>query len=277
MWRTLLAIAGGALLALMLLTGGLYFYFIHLPLPQMDGELKLDGLHGPVKIFRDKWGIPHIYAADEHDLFMAQGFVQAQDRLWQMEINRRLAAGRLSEIMGLQTLEMDRFMRTLGVMRAAKKELATYSGSSLQILEAFSEGVNAFLKIRGGGLPVEFRILRFRPEPWQPEDSVAWGKVMALFGSTNWQEELVRAMLAETLGPEKTRDLLGRNKPPTPTIIPPQLGAKALDWNEGLNQGLALPISGASNSWVVNGAKTTTGYPILANDMHLPVAVPSIW
>jgi penicillin G amidase len=277
MLRTLLLIACGTLLALTFSAGGLYFYFVRLPLPKLDGELKLEGLHGPVQIFRDAWGIPHIYAADEHDLFMAQGFVQAQDRLWQMEINRRLAAGRLSEIMGKQTLEMDRFMRTLGVMRAAKKELATYRGTSIEILEAFSQGVNAFLKIREGRLPLEFRILRFRPEPWHPEDSVAWGKVMALFGSTNWQEELVRAMMVETLGPEKTKDLLDRNKAPTPTIIPPPLGAKALDWNKGFKQIFSLPISGASNSWVVDGGKTPAGYPILANDMHLPVAVPSMW
>ncbi len=277
MLTTLLVITGGALLALALLAAGLYFYFVYLPLPRLDGQIKLEGLRGPVKVFRDAWGIPHIYAADEHDLFMAQGFVQAQDRIWQMEINRRLAAGRLSEIMGPQTLELDRFMRTLGVMRAAKKELATYTGSSREILEAFSEGVNGFLEKRRGGLPLEFRILRFRPEPWQPEDSVAWAKVMALFGSANWQEELVRAMMAETLGPEKTRDLLARNKPPTPTIIPPRLGAKASERSGGSKQPFSLPVSGASNSWVVNGKMTHTGYPILANDMHLPVAVPSIW
>jgi penicillin amidase len=277
MLTTLLVIAGGALLALTLLIGGLYLYLVYLPLPRVDGQLKLEGLHGPVKVFRDAWGMPHIYAADEHDLFMAQGFVQAQDRLWQMEINRRLAAGRLSEIMGPQTIEIDRFMRTLGVMRAAKEELSAYTGSSLEILQAFSEGVNAFLRIKRRGLPLEFRILRFRPEPWQPEDSVAWGKVMALFGSTNWQEELVRAMMAEALGPEKTRDLLDRNKRPTPTIIPPRLGAKAPDCNGSSKNPFTFPVSGASNSWVVGGKKTLTGYPILANDMHLPVAVPSIW
>ena len=141
------------------------------------------------------WGVPHIYADNEHDLFMAQGFVQAQDRLWQMEANRRLAAGRLSEVIGQEAVEVDRLLRTLGVMRAAERELASCDASSMKILRAFSQGVNAFIDSRKNRLPVEFRLLGLTPEPWRPEDSLAWAKVMALLGGKNWQEEIIGPLI----------------------------------------------------------------------------------
>lgn len=278
MLKKLLWLSGILILVVVLISAGGYYYFVRMPLPVTDGELKIKGLRAEVKIFRDRWGVPHIYAANEHDLFMAQGFVQAQDRLWQMETNRRVAAGRLSEIIGPDTIETDRLLRTLGLMRAAQREVATYDETTLDILRAFSSGVNAFIESKKSRLPIEFRLLKVTPEPWRPEHSVAWAKVMALLGSKNWQEEIVRALLTKKLGPEKAGALLGLNRPETPTILPPPLAQALLSSMQRLKNSTFLPaLGGASNNWAVHGSNTATGSPLLANDMHLPVRIPSTW
>jgi penicillin amidase len=137
MTKKLIIILGGFCLLIILISLTGYYYFIRLPLPLTDGELRLKGLKAPVRVFRDEWGVPHIYAANRHDLFFAQGFVQAQDRLWQMETNRRVGAGRLSEVIGPEALETDKLLRTLGLMRAARREMASYDASSRKILQAF--------------------------------------------------------------------------------------------------------------------------------------------
>lgn len=278
MFKKLMYILVGLVLLVVLICGVGYYYFVKLPLPKTEGEIRIKGLHKPVKVFRDRWGVPHIYAENEHDLFMAQGFVQAQDRLWQMESNRRLAAGRLSEILGPLTLELDRLVRTLGVMRAARLELASYDNSHLKILDAFAEGVNAYIDERTDRLPLEFRLLKVEPEPWRPEDSIAWAKLMALFGGKNWQEEIVQAMLEQKLGAEKACELLAHNQPESPTIIPPGLNMASF-WPLRPHKTFAvtLPFGGGSNNWTVHGSRTASGFPLLANDMHLALRVPSIW
>jgi penicillin amidase len=193
-----------------------------------------------------------------------------------MELNRRVAAGRLSEIFGPETVPVDRLMRTFGLMRAARKELATHDPAQLELMRSFTDGVNAFIKSRSNRLPLEFRLLGVRPEPWRPEDSLGWGKFMALVGSKNWQEEIVRAMLTQKLGPEKARALFGLNEPGTPVIISPDLASL---WpGDPLKGNRFLPsFGGASNNWVVHGSRTDTGHPLLANDMHLDVTIPSVW
>lgn len=277
-FRKLILAAGSLFVLVILCVAAAYYYLVKLPLPQTEGELRAPGLHAAVTVYRDRWGTPHLYASDEHDLFWAQGFVQAQDRLWQMEANRRLAAGRLSEIIGDKALPMDRLMRTFGVMRAARRELAAYNDVDRNTLDAFADGVNAYIQSRSGRLPLEFRLLGFKPEPWLPEHSIGWGKVMALFGSKNWEEEIVRAMLIQSLGEERAIGLLGHNRPFTPTVIPSALNLAAW-WPspEAVDAPFVPVFAGGSNNWVVDGAKTETGYPLLANDMHLAVGVPSVW
>ena len=258
-------------------SGAAYYYFIVRPLPEVDGETIISGLNRPVRVVRDEWGVPHIFAQSKADLFMAQGFVHAQDRLFQMELFRRVAGGRLAEIFGEQVLEADRLLRTLGLYRAAQREMATYSSSDMAIGEAYAGGVNHFIETNRNNLPIEFRLLGFKPEPWQPIDSLAWAKAVALFGSVNWQEEIVRAILFRVLGLEKARDLLGRQPTDYPAIME--------DFQERAESGAPIPISGpslpifqpASNNWVVAGWKSTSGFPLLANDMHLPVGIPSVW
>ncbi len=260
------------------LWGAMYYYFIRLPLPQVSGEIQVTGLNGPVRVMRDRWGVPHIYANDVHDLLFAQGFVQAQDRLWQMEANRRLASGRLSEVLGEKTLELDRWMRTLGLMRAAEREVAVSDAEARDLLQAFADGVNAYLEGRKGRLPVEFRLLGIKPEPWRPADSIAWAKMMAFSGGKNWQEEVVRAMLIQTLGKDRFESLWGQNRPGTPNIVPEGLRLSSL-WSVKPAADSLWPwaLGGASNNWTVHGSRTKTGFPMLANDMHLPVGIPCIW
>jgi len=175
-------------------------------LPQTEGTLHLPGLEGPVEIIRDRWGVPHIYADTLNDLFFAQGFVHAQDRLWQMEINRRIATGHLSELFGEIALDTDRLTRTFGFRRLAEADLSS-TGELRDALEAYASGVNAFLDQADGRLPVEFTLLRHQPEPWSPLDSLAWARVMIWNLSHAWASEIVRARLVEKLGPERAAEL----------------------------------------------------------------------
>ena len=273
--RKILLVLSAFLLVVLIAAASLCYFLVYRPLPKTDGIIALTGLSAPVRIYRDRWGVPHLFAETEQDLFMAQGFVQAQDRMWQMEANRRLAAGRLSEILGKEAVEIDRFCRTVGFMRAAKAEWAETDARPRALMESYAAGVNAYLSVHRDNLPLEFRLLSVSPEPWQPTDSIAWGKFMAFMGSKNWQEEIVRAMLVHKFGPKKAADLLER-------IDPLRSGRSGVS----LDLTAALPrhlfrwpaiAGGGSNNWVVAGNRSATGAPLLANDMHLPLGVPSIW
>jgi penicillin amidase len=274
--RKFFYIAGGLLFTILLVSFFLSYYFIFRPLPTTEGTIELAGLSAPVKVVRDRWGVPHLFAETERDLLFAQGFVQAQDRMWQMEANRRLAAGRLSEIIGEDALDLDRFLRTLGFLRAAEREFAAAGPYSRALLEAFSDGVNAYLQRHRGNLPLEFRVLGVAPEPWRPVDSLAWGKFMAFMGGKNWQEELVRAMLVHKLGADRAAELLNRIGSAAPSAA---VSESAVSWSDPAPAALAWApaVGGGSNNWVVHGSKTASGAPLLANDMHLPLRVPSLW
>jgi len=259
-------------------------------LPRVEGDLRAEGLEHPVEVLRDSWGVPHIYAETEHDLYFAQGYVHAQDRLWQMEINRRLVAGRLSEVLGSQPLPVDRWIRTLGMRRVAEREAELLSPEFRPVLEAYADGVNAC--IGQGRLPVEFALLRYRPEPWVPADTLAWGKMMSWSLSVNWETELLRQKLLDALGPELAAELEPDFVSRGPTIIPPgwpfasPLADTALGIaDEALGRAtLARPFTGSSaldgvgsNAWVVGGGRTESGAPLLANDMHLGLELPAVW
>ncbi|MGQ9459308.1 MAG: penicillin acylase family protein, partial [Anaerolineae bacterium] len=168
-----LAIVVGVLLLLALAVGGWVAWMIRLPWPQTKGEISLPGLQAPVTVVRDRWGIPHLYASNSHDLFMAQGFVHAQDRFWQMEFWRRIGSGRLSEVLGKAALEDDTFIRTVGWHRTAAREVELLDPASRAALEAYAEGVNAYIAQNRGRWGLEFTLLRLQgtalePEPWTP-------------------------------------------------------------------------------------------------------------
>jgi penicillin amidase len=174
-------------------------------LPKVNGTLQLSGLETPVEVIRDRWGVPHIYAETVLDLMLAQGFVHAQDRLWQMDFQRRLTAGRLSEVLGAEAVPVDRWIRTLGMRRVAEQEVSLFEADLHANLEAYTAGVNA--RIAQGRLPIEFTLLRYQPEPWVVADTLTWIKMMSWTLSVNWEAEILRARLIARLGPERAAEL----------------------------------------------------------------------
>jgi penicillin G amidase len=262
------------------LTSAAGYFVRRRPAEQMRGRLQLMGLSASVEVSRDGWGVPHIYAQGESDALFAQGFVHAQDRLWQMDFNRRLAAGRLSEVMGPVALPLDRWVRILGLRRIAEREEESLESDARELLGAYAAGVNA--RIEMGRFPVEFRLLGYEPDPWTPADSLSWAKMMAWWLSANWSAEIVRAQLASRLGAEQAAEL----EPLRPGDRRPALEAEGGDNDPtvstapeapGIPFGGAVPGGSGSNNWVVSGTRTASGHPLLANDMHLAMTIPAVW
>ncbi|MEE8499075.1 MAG: penicillin acylase family protein, partial [Kiloniellales bacterium] len=271
------AIAGLGLL-LALVSGGAYLW-LRGSLPETEGTVVIAGLEASVEVLRDADGVVTIRAGGERDAALALGYVHAQDRLWQMDVMRRLGAGRLSEILGPATLPSDRRMRTLGLYRVAEANLAQLSAPARALVEAYADGVNAFIADPGGPLPLEFQILWYAPEPWRPTDSLVWGRLIALRLAGNRHGELLRARLSRRLSPEQF-DFLW---PGYPADAPITIGdlAPLLDDMPLERLGTNLPweraSNDASNSWVLAGSQTESGRPILANDPHLGLSAPGQW
>jgi penicillin amidase len=272
-WRWVVRSAGGLLL-LLLLAGGGGFLWLRTSLPQTDGELSLPGRQAPVEILRDSHGVPTIHAGNEQDAYFALGFVHAQDRLFQMDFTRRLAAGRLSEVLGERTIDTDRLMRVLGFGRRVKEDYEALPPDLRSALDAYAAGVNAYLDSRKGALPPEFLALRYRPERWQSSDSLLWGWAMTLPLSSNWTDEALRAALARQLSPASLESLWPVEPPHLQSA---DLGASA-SWQSALGDLPLLPaMPGASNNWVLAGHRSASGKPLLANDPHLDLSLPQYW
>jgi penicillin amidase len=254
----------GFLVVLLIAAAGLWLW-LRSSLPQLDGTLTLAGLSAPVEVTRDRYGVPQIRAQSDHDAFFALGFVHAQDRLWQMDFQRRFTAGRLSEVVGPRALASDRMMRTLGLYRLAEGTVKRLSPGARAAVEAYAAGVNAYIAQHRGAWPPEFYLLCYRPERWTPADSLVWGRMMGLFLSRNWHEEALRAVLAKRLSAAQLELLF----PPYPSDAPTTL-ARLL--------GIGAPAFGeASDEWVLSGVHTASGKPLLANDPHLRLRMPGIW
>jgi penicillin amidase len=288
------------LLVLVLLLGLGGYWWLRGSLSQTAGTLSVVGIDNPIEIVRDEDGVPHIYANTESEALFGLGYVHAQDRLWQMEFQRRVGHGRLSEILGDATLETDKFLRTLGVSRAAEQAWQHATPTEVKVLTYYVAGVNAFIsEHKGRQLPIEFTILGVEPEPWTPQDTLVWAKMMSWDLGSNWGDELLRTKLTAHLGAERTNELMMPYSPNDPIILPPSApipdgpalssaetnylsDTKAIDQLLAINQTiqLSLGLGGkaiGSNNWVVGGAHTTTGKPLLANDPHLGAQIPSIW
>lgn len=310
--KTILKRAGIGLLAtVILLGGGGGFYFkSYLPntvapksFPQIDGEIQLEGLDGTVDIYRDQMGIPNIYATTQHDLFFAQGYIHAQDRFWQMDFWRHIGAGRIAEMFSSE-LDTDMFLRTLGWTEVTEKEWEALDPEYKAMLQAYTDGVNAYLKDHDKeALSLEYSILGllnadYKIEPWTPSNTLTWGKMLAWDLKGNLNEEIERAILLKTLTLEQVDELF----PPYPADHPlivnkigdgssanavtrpaaydiPNETLAALQHNASLLDNLLGPGGDGigSNSWVIAGTRTTTGMPLLANDPHLAIQMPSIW
>jgi len=297
------------LLILLVLAAGVvaYAYFVaRSALPRLDGILAVKGLSAPGKVTRDSHGVPAIEAATLEDLFLAQGYVTAQDRLWQMDVMRRFGSGELSEILGPDLLKIDREQRILGLRAAARKSLQMASPRDRSYFDAYARGVNAFIEGHGTSLPIEFRILKYRPKPWQAEDSIVIANQMVKdLNYFAFGDIFAREKILAKLGPELTADLYvnrsWHDRPPTimredltdegnpgdsndddddddddgpDNSVTQQRGRSA--GTEIWAQHAPEAVNG-SNDWVISGAHTVTGKPLLSNDMHLHHQMPNLW
>lgn len=277
--RRIAAIAVASLLVLAAGAASGGYLWLRGSLPQTAGELPLPALAAPVLVDRNSDGLVRIRAENELDLYRALGYVHAQDRLWQMDFTRRIASGRLSEVVGEATLGHDRFFRTLGFRQVAEANLGHLAPETLTALEAYAEGVNGFLETRSGPLPLEFQLLRYEPEPWAPVDSLLWGRIMALRLSGNWRDELARARLGGRFEAEQIAELWPGYPEDAPVTLERLAGLIDRSVAEQLANLLPpeLQPTGASNAWALDARRSATGAPILANDPHLPLDAPGVW
>jgi penicillin amidase len=296
------------LLILVVLVAGAVAYAYYLAtaaLPQLDGYIRVDGLSAPAKVTRDGHGVPAIEAATLEDLFLAQGYVTAQDRLWQMDVMRRFGSGELSEILGPDLLKIDREQRILGLRAAARKSLLMASPRDRSYFDAYARGVNAFIETHRGSLPLEFRILKYKPKLWQAEDSIVIANQMVKdLNYYPFADIFAREKILAKLGPELTSDLYvnrsWHDRPPT--IMREDLTDEenpgdmnddddedddgpdnSVTQQRGRGAGTEIWAQHApeavngSNDWVISGAHTVTGKPLLSNDMHLHHQMPNLW
>ncbi|WP_437905384.1 penicillin acylase family protein [Sorangium sp. So ce327] len=254
--------------------------FFRRSLPEVSGDVTVSGVSGPLELVRDRHGIPHIYAQSVDDAYFGLGYVHAQDRSWQMEVNRRVGSGTLSEVFGPEALGQDRWFRALGLRRVAEENLAHLGREARAALDAYARGVNAFLE-EGRPLPPEFVLFGVEPARWTPADSLVWLKVMAWGLSANWERELLRVRLGGALTPRQVAELLAPYPGDAPVLVP---ALPALHGALGPAVGAllaAVPLRGdraaGSNNWAVDGARTESGKPLLANDPHLDLTAPSLW
>jgi len=339
---------GWLLTIVVLIFCGVAWWFVYRPLPQIDGTVKVAGLQKEVTVERDGWGVPHIRASSVPDMVEAEGYVMAQDRLWQMDLLRRASKGELSEILGPTTLKIDKNFRALGFDRAAERDAAQLDAETREILEAYARGVNRFIEQHANRLPLEFSLLKYKPRPWQPSDTLAISGYMYLTLTDTWAEELARAKVTERVGAERAKDLFAEDAamdhfvigdPDVPndgskgahakkgdrgdddddddddmkpdTVLKAERGtmghapasSEFVDLTSALSQlgdsdssspnsanellpavreffresGSEIRHGLGSNNWVVSGAHTASGKPLLANDTHLELSVPPIW
>jgi len=258
-------------ISLFFFLGGVVLFFLlsfYSSRPAEKGDAPFSALGSNVKVIWDKWGVPHIFADNDRDLFFAVGYIHAQERMWQMELLRRAGFGRLSEVFGPQTLDSDRFLRNYGFREAALKDQANLSDELEDLVTSYGMGVNAWLDSRGHNWPPEFMLLRFRPEAWGILDSLIIKEILALSLCPDFPSELVRARLVEKLGLERALQVLEQDA-----------GVSSLEKIPSLK---VTPnffdfVLAASNNWVLAGSRTTSGKPLLANDPHLQLSLPPIW
>jgi penicillin G amidase len=293
-----------ALALLLIVVIGIYIYQ---SFPTLNGEAKLTGLLGEVSIRRDLSDVTHIEAKTPLDVWRAIGYTHAQERSWQLEFNRRVMHGELSEILGAATLETDKLMRTLGIIHAAKAQYANYPAELKAVLEAYADGINGFHASSNQALPPEFHILGVKPGKWEATDSVGWALMMALDLGGNWGTEFTRLAALQKLSTTQLWQLIpayGIEAPATKLdlaklykdldVFSPKDKKSASHTGYGLQDdnslqallgkdihgwatGLGHIDSRGSNNWVVSGTRTESGKPLLANDPHLALGAPAIW
>ncbi|WP_416141190.1 penicillin acylase family protein [Lysinibacillus capsici] len=277
-WKKWLIVIAGIIAALALVAFIGFTWFMNKSKPVIDGELAVTILDQDVTVTRDEKGVPHIFAKTDADLYRAQGYVQAQDRLFQMDLARRQASGRLSEIIGEATVNTDKHFRTFSLRDAAEKSLAAYDDESKQVLEWYAEGVNAFIAQakESNTLSYEFALLGYEPEEWTVVDSLTIGKYMAYDLGGNWNTLAFRHWALQNFDEEKAKELFIKYPENASAIIEANIQNPVAVAGQFSAEMLPNEFNG-SNNWVVSGDKTKSGTPILADDPHLGLSTPSIW
>ncbi|WBF58034.1 penicillin acylase family protein [Lysinibacillus sp. JK80] len=277
-WKKWLIVIAGIIAALALVAFIGFTWFMDKSKPVIDGELAVTILDQDVTVTRDEKGVPHIFAKTDADLYRAQGYVQAQDRLFQMDLARRQASGRLSEIIGEATINTDKHFRTFSLRDAAEKSLAAYDDESKQVLEWYAEGVNAFIAQakESNTLSYEFALLGYEPEEWTVVDSLTIGKYMAYDLGGNWNTLAFRHWALQNFDEEKAKELFIKYPENASAIIEANIQNPVAVAGQFSAEMLPNEFNG-SNNWVVSGDKTKSGMPILADDPHLGLSTPSIW
>ncbi len=277
----------GLFLSLIFIAGVSFFllrYLVTKSFPQYSGEISA-AVRQPAAIHRDEFGIPHIAAENEYDLFFAQGYVHAQDRLWQMDLSRRAGEGRLSEILGTPTIKFDKMLKTVGFRRIAEQLERQISPTSAEILRAYADGVNEYIRTQKGKYPIEFDMLNYEPEEWKPVHSLMIARLMAWELNISWHVDVVLGELVARLGAEKASAVFPTYPENGPVIVASSSSKK----NDAALRGFVslqnefkrkFGTTGThvgSNSWAVGPAKSATGQAILANDPHLGLSLPAKW
>ena len=285
MRKTLIGI--GFTFVIVLCVGTIIGYFlVTRSFPKVSGTISVKGLVQEVNIYRDEFGVPHIVAQSEYDAFFAVGFTQAQDRLWQMELTRRVGMGRLSEVLGEPTLHIDKMFHTLGLWRHVQKLSHSLDDGTRNALQAYADGVNQFMRTHSGKYPIEFDMLNIEPEPWTIEHSLLVSRLMAWELNYSRWIDLLLAELVQRFGESKAKEIFPYWPDNAPLIIPKELKWKTVADDlrplfdaEGEYRSLLgiRALESGSNAWVISGAKSVTGKPILANDPHLILMSPARW
>lgn len=329
--RTILRLTLGLFAILLLLFAAVVWWLVYRPLPQLDGTISLTDLQHPVTVERDNWGVPHIRAQSLEDLVETQGYVVAQDRLWQMDLLRRASRGQLSEILGSRTLQIDEDFRRLNFARTADREYQLLDPDSRKLLDAYARGVNHFIEQHSQTLPMEFTLLHYKPQPWLPTDSLVLTGYMYRTLTDTRAVEFNRAEVTAKVGSDLAKDLYAEessmdhfvvgdpnskdtgsnndadsedddDQVPTDSVLKAQLqhaagvetaaagsntdpaaepdltsllADRSEKWLEQSQQEIRQSLG--SNNWVVSGAHTASGKPLLANDTHLELTIPPIW
>lgn len=277
LWKWILGIL--SILVVIVIASVLYAnYFIDKSLPKIDGKVTVKAMEQDVKVTRDEKGVPHIYAKSDADLYRAQGYIQAQDRLFQMDLSRRQAGGMLSEVVGSSTIKSDKFFRTFSLRDAAKKSYDGYSKKAKQVLNWYAEGVNEYIKQakKEGTLPYEFKILGYEPTLWTAIDSLTIGKYMAYDLGGNWSMLAFRHWALNNLTSDEVQELMIHYPENAKSIIEENI-ENTVKVSDQFDASLIPNEFNGSNNWVVSGDKTKSGKPLLADDPHLGLSTPSIW
>ena len=285
--RTWIKVTIGIVLSLVIIfiVGGYIFYNSLLEsLPKYEGELKAPSLKSEVKIYFDSLAVPCVFAEDDEDVAFTLGYLHASERMFSMDMIRRAGEGRLSEIFGQETLPFDKMFRTVGLSRTAKMIMANMSPEALKLLEAYSRGVNFYLKEKKNKYPVEFDVLGYQPEEWKPEHSVIVIRMMAWELNLGWWTDLSFTELVQKLGEEKVKEVLPEYPENAPTIIPfeikkfGQINTNFINTDKAFRKFIGMTGTHlGSNNWVVSPQMSASGKPIIANDPHLAYRAPGIW